>query len=943
VAPFDYDARLADERTGEISSPNYALFDGVGAGLRSSAEVIADADPFSGDGYNIIQALDVAVSRSGRYTFTLWAVNDPVGGQFFVFFIAYDNATGLEIDRKTIQNVAGTIGTVRGNICVIDDSTGESAPDLLYDDCLVAVQTTDVAAVLTYTDLAKLSFGGSPPWTHSSLVSLSWATGAAAEAWAGVQVNNRGVGTTEVHFAYRNDPATNNEIIENIRSPANAFLEFRFPYLGFDLDWTVTPVMVQRKRNPGTADNRVFYAVILVGFPTAIELSSTVFGTTFRPGTGPNTIPTAVIVRRIEVDALNPFSAIAGYTFPVFLAYTESDVGVNNVKGHLVGTGAGEVASAVVNIALGADPSAIRQLGCRQLRLINADPFDVVAPPRVARVAVCSTEPDAGTGQVTKKFYTEIDIRDDAATFIVNPRDTTPTVKNTDLNTLVPTNRDFHFDVARFNAATSVDNENDFQALAYELNGQSEGRLRTAAPIVALMVEWNAREYERCTAAFRTNALNLVLNARGIGQDASGVNPGVKVRTLSTPGGAELFDYSFSTLLLDGVNFIDGGYSVESNSGAAAPTVKETGAARIWPVDGVSDGLINADVSETGLIHIKNITWLGPGDPLVVDPVSGTGKLTVGHTIRILDPSNLAGRYSIEAFVRDVNGVVTDLQLSPPPPVATAAGPIDIVAYVSAAPSDSIRQLLLPPTEPNLIAHSNAIHPAVIDANTYILQTDAVDAPVARINVPFQNFQVPSIASVTFKVFDPSLSPSFPNFPPTSANRMSIKLVPNVGPSSEEKGISTEANSTQFGGGGTATVFGFQSFNDETLYGPGPGAFPAGINGVHRGDFLIVVSGPNKGTYVIQDLFTDPSAPKRILVDRPFPVQGGAGNPAWVIVTARATPMEGGFTLYSMSFDLAAAGIDPSATDMDLLATFYDEVLNGPVTYEVDTIAVQWS
>ena len=942
VAPL-----ITDARTGELKTADYTNLATITGdpGVIKRAEVVQDLNPFAGNPtYSNIKALDVALSRTGRFTYSLWCVDDSVGPQYRVIFVAFDNTTGLEVDRHDVQVVPGPVDSVRGGICVIDDSTGESVPDLTFADCLVAVQSFDGG--LVYTDIQFFDYLGGTTWAMTPFVlGIVFAAAPGFDPWAGVQVNNAGPGFVYVHWAFREDPVgLTARLQENIYTAAGGFLVTQFPFGGLtDIDWGVTPVMVQRKRDPGTADNRVFYAAIPFGFPSTIALSSTKFGGVFV--TGPGTIVVPETVTALDADAISPVTPILGYTWPVLLTYVGQGVGPsNNVISFLISTDPGGPFSTPIIIASGNDVTLIRQLGCRQLRVLNRDPsIAYLGPQAVARVGVVSVEPDTTGGLNGDKFYVEFEIFDDGVTFTVDPRTTTPTLTNTDLNALNQSVRDFAYDVSRWSAFTL--DPCDMQALLYEINTLAEGRVRVVAPFSGVMVELNAREYERCLPfSRRDGAIRIDMYAKGQGQDASGFKEGVSVRTLKHPGGPDPTNYLASTQA-DGITAFDTpGFVLVSNTGATPLALDETEPAILWPSNGLGNSLLTADVDEVGSAgpgprHLRNINW-------GIDKVVGAtgliltdyGRVLVGHTIRIVDPPTIAGRYSIEAFDVDANGVITDIELSPPPPAGTAGTATSIRALITAAPSDSVRLIVTPRTDLDRIAHSNAVHPAVVDIDYIKFSREAgAFSTNALINVPLQNSQLPSIISASFKVFQPS--PGV--FPPTPPVQPVVVEITAGATLLATKAITDSVTTLQKSPGGTATVFGTQSFNDDTVYGPGPGAYPPAPGGPQPGDFFTVFAGPNKGTYIIQELFTDPSSPHRIIVDRPFPSPGAGGNPAWAITSARKTDMGGGFILFSMSFDVA--GLVPvGSTSFNVRTIFYDPA-DEPVDYEIDSIAVQWS
>jgi hypothetical protein len=955
--PIDYDAR-----TGELDAAAYAQTIGAGT-LRRTTELVEDNQPFAGMTVGNVQALDVALSRDGRYTYSLFALNETLGFPFFttfgaVWFVVHDNATGLVLQKQVLFSLGigpvNVYGTARGSIAVVDDSTGESAPDLLFDDCVVAFQMTD--STTTYMKIFKLKKVAGPSWTASA----PWGVPAAfpsafvaPDAWAGVTIINAGetVIPYGIHVGYREDFGVDSSIKDAVYVPAGgAAFVITGMFGAVDLNWDISPVLERNNRAPGPIPGapqcNAFYAAVIAGghpFDQTIIFETigndggvVVSGSHFADN----------ILQRLEADPVSLSVGVGVTPRPVILAWGAQDAAKAAGTRAQVGVIVVDSDTAVVLddiIITQGNVAAVRRLGCR----IERTGIFMIGPGPIVTTTVAFaviTGSDALTGDM---FWAEVRLDDVAGgTLTLAGSSRQPTGKNAGpigINGLPLTQRGYHFDISRWTAATTGFVANDIQAIAYErADTLGDGIVRTTAPFAALLMEWNAREYERVGSSGNVNnprSFHMRTKAQAV--DNVGYKSGAKMRTLARNGTTgDQFDYTAH--LLDGVNDLDtGAYLDETGDSATPPPAYEVSPAVIWPDDPITNptGGIVADVSEVEvgvlMMHLTNIVW-GSGD------LRGA-KLAVGHELRITSPPELVGRYNIENFVTDGNDVVIQMRLSPPPPAGTVGLAAIIVGTITAAPSHSLRQVLMAGSDPAQLRHSNAIFPAIFDAQFIDTKTKDNLPPLLCFDIPIAAFQNPEMLAVTIKVW---ADPDFGNFPPPNVAGIKVRFEPDIGTPSVNKPLSTPITTTEKPVLAPDTVFGFQSFNDKTQYGEIPGPFAAGASEINVGDFLTILEGPNKGVYTIQELVTDPSTPHRVIVDKAFPVQGAAGNPQWRISSAKEISMGGGgvaspYQLLSMFFDVAGL-VDSAATIIRGIIECND-TNEQPVTYQIDNVTVQWS
>ena len=471
--------------------------------------------------------------------------------------------------------------------------------------------------------------------------------------------------------------------------------------------------------------------------------------------------------------------------------------------------------------------------------------------------------------------------------------------------------------------------KHDIQAIAFVNAARTQVIARVTTPYAAIALLWDADVYENLPnpTDVNTNGRVTTFYARGTGVNPAGYFPGARLYTWSVGG--------WTTTAGNNAVDITGGFA-----SATAPTLN-VGVASIETTPAFTHP--NAAESMTFVATMSdeftfNITSWGGGGIL------HSNAIQAGMTIGIQDPfsgiTNVV-RHTITSVLFDAtNATITQIQIAQPAPFHAQSS--TYVMTISAGPSTAIRQLITTPNDGDINNRTgNVIFPMIVQLDYVSIETLASSSEIAEMVIPLDSGfhgTTPTGAQITLRGYNMNNT----TISTDVVNGVVVGVSLDDGSTWNTKAL--RISSTALHGQTLATSFGVQSFFGASDLSVPWVTVPAGIA---VGDYLMINSGPNTGRYVVTGVNNDPITGPRITVDRPFPVPGSATLVTWYCPNAKedyendGTIPNLGFGSFGMNFDLT--GMTASGSNMHVRVEFKDGVAGHDVTYEIDSISVQWS
>lgn len=942
-----------DAGSGEFTTGQYTNAGALGGSFASAdARLVNDVTIATDTGMLV---LDTKQSRDGRYTYVLSAARN--GTVAAVYFNVVDNLTGAQV-LPTYASVANPTGiflpartlheplvTAWGSIAVVDDTTSQDATHhMAYNSCMFTVQfVTDAGGGNFSASHAVFRFdyvaNNVDEMYSGGTVTDFTTTNSVVSAWAEIQLCVQTPGTLQVILAYRGDVTITSTDRGSPRFAMwTTFVAGDNPTSGptaisgaTDSDFNSTPTTAVSRRGAPTAARRFYYYNTLFnsqGLRWRVLNPATFFSAGVADQDVGSAFPAGSVNVAAKASPLPP-SFVDGssnpHMFVVFL-YRNTTANVTDIRCFMHTT----VTTATdTTPSLGSNPPGITIATATGSGQPTQSVGVTVAADGGAFLATASVvylHPTSHTYTLTEVGFTD---PTDQTKIFPQAVITTAGSTNTLLNTLPGTNRGgFAFGSSNWDFASAQD-KHDIESLAFVNAANTQVILRVTAPYAAIALLWDADVYENLPnpTDVNTNGRVTTFYARATGANYVAYSPGARLYSWSTGG--------FTTTI--GSNAVDltGGFA-----SATAPTLNvsqahlETTPAFTHPATTESTTFVATMVDE----FTFNISSWGGGAVL-------SGQVQAGMTIGIQDPfsgvTNVV-RYTIADVTYDAtNQTITQIRIAQPSPFHATSTTYSIT--ISAGPSTAIRQLVTTVGDGEVNNRTgNVVFPMVVQLDYVNIETIATSSEIAEVVMPLDSGfggTVPTGAQITLRGYNLT-NTTIPN---DLVNGLVVGVSLDAGSTWNTKPL--RVFTTLIHGQTLATSFGVQSFSGASDLSVPWVTVPAGIA---VGDYLLIGAGPNAGRYVITGLTNDSSVNgPRIYVDRPFPVPGSATIETWYSTSAKddyendGTIPNLGFGSFGMNFDLT--GMTASGGDMHVRVEFKDGVTGHDVTYEIDSISVQWS
>lgn len=949
----NYASPVYDAGSGEFSTTQYTNASAIGGSFASAdARIINDATVMTDAG---IVVLDTKLSRDGRYTYVLSA---SLSTAVSIYFNVYDNATGSVVPTTGATDSNGHITSVArfpaqpavsawGSICVVDDTTTEdSAHHMSFNSCMFGVQCMvntgggnfeahhsawryDYAAGV----VDEMYGGGSP------LAADFTTTASATAPWCEMQLVTQTAGTLQAMIAWRsNQTATtpdtgvpHYEMWTTFSAGDNPTSGPESVTGGSSFDFGQPPTTAVSRRGAPTAGRRLYVYYTIAGAPGlnwVVINPATFFAAGVVDQSPTSAFPTGTTYVAAKACALPPAFVDGSNNPHMFVAFvyknttsnitniqcfihttvtTGSDTAPslgNSPPGITVVSHAGAAATAAVGVAVSADPAGA-----------------------AARASMVYLNPSTNTYTLTEATCT--DPTDMTKIFpqvvLGNPGSTnallnTPPTSNTTAFAYGHSYWDFN----------TQGNKNDMEALAFLKSDQTQAFVRVVTPWAAIAVAWDADVYENLPnpTDANTNGRTTTVYARGTGANDGEYLAGAMVVTFSETVPGYTATTASNTADLTGV-FAPLAVTVPS----PGVGVEETSPVFVHPAAGLT-GSFTATMADEFTFNISSWT----GNPML------NGQVQAGMTIGILDPissSSVFTRYTIQGVIYSATAqAVTQITVAQPAPFHANALVYDIT--VSAGPSTGIRQLITAGDGELNNRTGNVVFPTVVQLDYASIETNATHSEIAEVVVPFDSSLGPAIPTgCQIQIRGYNLNNL--TLPSDIVNGIMVGVSLDAGTTWLTK--SMQINTTPVHGHTMATSFGAQAFIGASDLDVPWASVPAGIA---VGDYLTINTGVNEGRYVVTAVTNDTNVGgPRIFIDRPFPVPGNSTVVEWFVTSAKddyesaGTSPDLGFGSFGMNFDLTALPV--SGTNMHVRVEFKDGTTGHDITYEIDSISVQWS
>lgn len=952
----NYGSPVYDLGSGEFSSTQYTNAGTVGGSFASAdARLLSDVTVATDSGMLV---LDTKMSRDGRYTYVLSAANPSSVAA--VYFNVYDNLSGLQLSPTlaSTSNPTGilTPGRTRhqplvsawGNIAVVDDTTTQDATHhMAYNSCMFTVQFL--------TNSGGGNFAGSHAVYRFDYVANNvdemysggqvddfTTTSGTANAWAEIQLVTQTGGTLQAMLGYRSSVT----ITATDRGTPHfemwtTFVAGDSPSSGpqsiaggIDADFVSTPTTAVSRRGAPAATRRFYYYYNPFSSP-GLAWNVLNPATFFSIGTPDQSVassfPAGTAYVAAKASALPP-AFVDGSSNPhmfVAFVYKNTTANVTNVQCfmHTTVTAGSDTAP-----SLGNTPPGITVVTASGSQPTSAVGVSIASDPGgvAARAVMVYLNPNSSTYTLTEATCTDpTDMTKIFPQTVVSTAGSTNTV----LDTLPGSNRGGFAYGATYWDFSSAQDKNDVQALAFLKSTGGQVLLRVATPYAAVALLWDADVYENLPnpTDANTNPRTTTFYARGTGADDAGYFAGVILYTYSTGG------YTGTT----GSNTTDLTGSFASNT-ATTPSVataaSETTPAFTHPSVGELTSFTATMIDE---FTFAISSWAGA-------PVILASEIQVGMTIGIQSPFTASltyVRYTIASVTyNSTSQTITQITVSQPAPFHAASANYGVT--ISVGPATAVRQLITTKSDGEINNRTgNVVFPMVVQVDYVSIETVATHSEIAEMVVPLEANLPPSVPTgVQIQLRGYNLNNS--TIPTNQAAGIEVGVSLDAGSTWRTKVLSI--NSTSIHGHTSATAFGAQAFVGSSDGDVPWTTVPAGID---IGDYLTIAAGsPNAGRYVITGVTNDTTVGPRVYVDRPFPVPGNATVVEWYVTTAKddyesaGTTPDLGFGSFGMNFDLAGLTSTVSSTGiMHVRIEFKDGTTGAGVTYEIDSISVQWS
>lgn len=953
----NYGSPAYDTGSGEFTSPQYSNMGAVGGGFATAdSRLINDATVMT-DAH--VQVLDVKMSRDGRYTYVLSA--SMLTTVASAYFNVYDNLTGTQLapTLSSSSNPTGVLTPARtaheplvsawGSIAVVDDTTSQDASHhMAYSSAVFTVQFVTNSGGGNFTGshaVFRFDYAANnvDEMYSGGFVGDFVTTNSGTNAWCEIQLVTQVGGVLKAMLAYRS-------------TVTGASPDAGVPAIAMWTTWTAgdnpssgpitiatatifdfgqPPTTAVSQRGAPSASRRFYLYRVGTGGANLgwLVLNPATF---FGGGTPDQDItfgmPAGTTYIKMKASAMPPAFVDGSSHAHMFVAFVWKNTtsNVTNVQSFLhttVTTGTDTATSSlssnppgVTIVTFANSTSPTLDVGV----VVETDPLGTVAA-----AAVAFLHPSGTYTQVDVRFTDPTDMTKIFPQFV----DTGSTAgsTNTALNTLPASNRNGFAFGSTYWDFSATENKNDVQALAFTTTPQLSTFLRVVAPYAAIALAWDADVFENLPnpTDANTNSRTTTFYARATGHTVTGVHHGALLYTWSVGGWT----------LTTASNAVDLTGSFTSTTATTTSPVNaslETTPAFTHP-DPAETTSITATMVDEFTFNVSN--WNG-------SPAILSGAIVPGMTIGIQDPfssDTTYVRYTLAGVSYDSTGrTITQFSISQPAPFHVSTAVYNVT--VSAGPSTAIRQLL---TNFNDNESNNrngcAVFPAVVQCDYVSLQSNADHSEIAEMVIPLGE-GMPGAVPTSVQVQIRGYNLDNTTIPSSVTNGIMVGVSLDSGTTWVTKSI--QIHTTSVHGQTLATSFGVQSFHGASDLNVPWVTVPAGID---VGDWLVINAGPNAGRYLITEVTNDSSVSgPRIMLDRPFPVPGSSTIETWYVVSA-GEDYEGdgtipnlGFSSLGMNIDLTGLPVDTS-NSLHARIEFKDGVSGHDVTYEIDSVSVQWT